>query len=107
MTESGRRPSCAARPVASLLPALPVAFFVLLPGTGGKREHFVVPDSGPDVPITGTPVAQSVENRRGTDDRAARADRRGPDDPAVVGIERPVDAALLADADDVPHQIRS
>ena len=39
--------------------------------------------------------------------RAARADRRGPDDPAVVGIERPVDAALLADADDVPHQIRS
>src|SRR5882672_7197182 len=70
MTESGRRPSCAARPVASLLPALPVAFFVLLPGTGGKREHFVVPDSGRDVPITGTPVDESVENRRCIDDRA-------------------------------------
>src|SRR2546423_15215848 len=71
MTESGRRPSCAARPVASLLPALPVAFFVLLPGTGGKREHFVVPDSGRDVPITGTPVSESVGKLRCIDDRAA------------------------------------
>src|SRR5258707_9683640 len=40
-------------------------------------------------------------------ERTAGPDRRAPNDVAVIWIECPIDAALLAKADNITHEIRS
>jgi hypothetical protein len=38
-------------------------------------------------------------------ERTARPNKCAPSDVAVIGIERPIDAALLAKADNITHEI--
>jgi hypothetical protein len=40
-------------------------------------------------------------------ERSARPDRCTPNDVAIIGIECPEDAALLAKADNIAQQVRS
>src|ERR1700737_2555921 len=74
-----------------------------LPSRGHQRvrHHVPVRDGDTDTRSVGrgTPLDPS--------ERTAWTDRRAPDDVAVIGIQRPIDAALLTKADDAAHQVGS
>jgi len=72
----------------------------LLPrGHQGVRQMVTIPDS--DI----NPLTVGCRTPLDAAERTAGPDRRAPNDVAVIWIECPIDAALLAKANNITHEI--